>query len=446
MALQSKLFRGDAKLEAAAVSDAAHIVQGAKGDHVRKIQLALNQLDGTDLDADGIYGAATAAAVLAYKQKRNIVNVSYQTQADNIVGKMTVAALDLELLSQQVAPFGATRLLPVHPLARHPSQRQAVLPEKGVLRVEALAGDPASAGGPTLDIAAPATAVPQIQLRTNQLGTFIVVNGIGKRLVVRQSWIGLVFDPAKPEDHQAGSVAVTQSPQVLNIRARDPGRTEIVILGTAAQPLGEIGMILSVLPNVFTEVQTFFHFLDGPAGIKTARAPADLDAILKTMNTVYNDQASMTFVKNGVNPSLKIAGLGGGLAGVRVNRNGASADTDAIKARRQASILFNVFFVGTFLLGNLDGDTPDFLAFTSRPPDDDKPLRCCLCRDPQKSDPPGIDPGKTLAHEAGHALGEDDDEKDSASLMFFSQSRQRETVITPLMAQRMLASFKKFPP
>jgi hypothetical protein len=48
--------------------------------------------------ADGIYGHRTAAAVLAYKRARNIVNHKYQTQADNIVGKMTIAAFDRELL------------------------------------------------------------------------------------------------------------------------------------------------------------------------------------------------------------------------------------------------------------------------------------------------------------------------------------------------------------
>ena len=35
---------------------------------------------------------------MAYKQKRNIINYSYQTRADNIVGKMTIAALDEEML------------------------------------------------------------------------------------------------------------------------------------------------------------------------------------------------------------------------------------------------------------------------------------------------------------------------------------------------------------
>jgi peptidoglycan hydrolase-like protein with peptidoglycan-binding domain len=86
MVLQSRLFGDDRKLEAAAVSDPAHIVPGATGDHVRKIQLALIRLDGATIVPDGVYGSATAAAVLAYKQKRNIINRSYQTKADDIVG------------------------------------------------------------------------------------------------------------------------------------------------------------------------------------------------------------------------------------------------------------------------------------------------------------------------------------------------------------------------
>jgi peptidoglycan hydrolase-like protein with peptidoglycan-binding domain len=98
MGLQSQLFRGDPKLEAAAVSDPAHIVPGARGPHVAKIQQALNALDDAGLDVDGAYGPATAAEVLAYKQQRDIVNRSYQTQADNIVGRMTMAALDKEML------------------------------------------------------------------------------------------------------------------------------------------------------------------------------------------------------------------------------------------------------------------------------------------------------------------------------------------------------------
>jgi len=106
--LQSQLFRGDSQLEAAAVSDPAHIVQGARGEHVRKIQLALIQLDGAAITADGSYGPATAAAVLAYKRKRDIVNRAYQTQADSIVGKMTIDRLDKEMLAAEQLNNGRT--------------------------------------------------------------------------------------------------------------------------------------------------------------------------------------------------------------------------------------------------------------------------------------------------------------------------------------------------
>ena len=104
MGLQSRLFRGDPKLEAAAVSVSAHVTPGATGDHVVKIQFVLMRLDGAPLIQDGVYGPKTAAAVLAYKQKRNIVNRSYQSQADNIVGIMTMASLDSEMLQQEQRP------------------------------------------------------------------------------------------------------------------------------------------------------------------------------------------------------------------------------------------------------------------------------------------------------------------------------------------------------
>jgi hypothetical protein len=112
MALQSQLFRGDPKLEAAAVSDPDHIVPGATGPHVGKIQQALIRLDGATIAQDSNYGPQTADAVLAYKQKRDIVNRSYETKADNIVGKMTMAALDKEMLALEGgAPAPGGKLL-----------------------------------------------------------------------------------------------------------------------------------------------------------------------------------------------------------------------------------------------------------------------------------------------------------------------------------------------
>jgi hypothetical protein len=118
MPLRSKLLAGDPKLEAAAVSDAAHIVPGARGPHVGKLQVALIQLDGAAISQDEVYGPATAAAVLAYKRKRNIVNRSRQTQADNIVGIMTMAALDGEMRAKESIPVGPVRIRPVDPIPR----------------------------------------------------------------------------------------------------------------------------------------------------------------------------------------------------------------------------------------------------------------------------------------------------------------------------------------
>jgi hypothetical protein len=108
MGLQSQLFQGDAKLEACLTQDSAHIVQGAVGEHVSKVQTALSTLETLGIDSNELstrrYGPSTAAAVLAFKRKRSIINRSYQTQADDIVGKMTIAALDREMLNYENQP------------------------------------------------------------------------------------------------------------------------------------------------------------------------------------------------------------------------------------------------------------------------------------------------------------------------------------------------------
>lgn len=104
MGLQSDHFKGDVALEACLVQDSAHVTEGAIGIHVSKIQSALAFLDKVTIDAGELhqkrYGPSTAAAVLAYKQKRGIINSSYQNQADNIVGKMTIARLDKEMIGK----------------------------------------------------------------------------------------------------------------------------------------------------------------------------------------------------------------------------------------------------------------------------------------------------------------------------------------------------------
>jgi peptidoglycan hydrolase-like protein with peptidoglycan-binding domain len=122
MPLVSYLFRGDQRLQTTLISDPAHVTPGSSGPHVGKIQVALMDLDNATIAAGELqsktYGPTTAQAVLAYKRARKIINVSYQTAADNIVGKMTIAALDKEMAAKQEVPapghskFCGTRVRP----------------------------------------------------------------------------------------------------------------------------------------------------------------------------------------------------------------------------------------------------------------------------------------------------------------------------------------------
>lgn len=110
MPLRSLMLKDDLALQACMVRDQDHVVPGVKGTHVAKIQKALLLLEQASIQPGELrsrqYGTTTAEAVLAYKRKRRIINPSYQTTADNIVGKMTVARLDADLLEieRQITP------------------------------------------------------------------------------------------------------------------------------------------------------------------------------------------------------------------------------------------------------------------------------------------------------------------------------------------------------
>lgn len=194
MALQSKLFRGDAKLEAAAVSDPAHITLGARGAHVGKIQQALVALDGAKLSIDQIYGPLTANAVRAYKRTRDIVDRRRQTQADDIVGIMTMAALDKELLAKEKKGVtGPVRIEPVH----HEVRRSQ--PSAGGLRLSF-----------AIDVNFPVfpNGVPQtVRLESRKTGSFEIINGSNGTVrctnVILPGFVdalktALMFDPAEP--------------------------------------------------------------------------------------------------------------------------------------------------------------------------------------------------------------------------------------------------------
>lgn len=108
MGLQSDLLSDDPKLEACLTNDSAHIKQGDVGPHVSKIQTALFAIDRLSVSPDelqtSMYGPSTAKAVLAFKAKRQIINLAYEKRVDNIVGKMTIAALDKEMFRVELQP------------------------------------------------------------------------------------------------------------------------------------------------------------------------------------------------------------------------------------------------------------------------------------------------------------------------------------------------------
>ena len=119
--LRSKLLSPSKRLNECEVKDPAHVQLGDKGEYVTRIQQALLRIENAAISAPetsaGLYGQSTAAAVLAYKRKRGIINYSYQTKADNIVGKMTIRSLDDEMLKLEASTndeYFAAGLRPFH--------------------------------------------------------------------------------------------------------------------------------------------------------------------------------------------------------------------------------------------------------------------------------------------------------------------------------------------
>jgi len=112
MALKSQTFKGDQRLTDCLTKDSAHLTLGTHGEFVGKVQSALIYLDDLTIDDNELdtetYGPSTAKAVLAFKKKRKIINHSYQSTEDDIVGKMTIKALDEELAIAEKAPIDLT--------------------------------------------------------------------------------------------------------------------------------------------------------------------------------------------------------------------------------------------------------------------------------------------------------------------------------------------------
>ena len=109
--LRSQAFRNVPRLQACLVEDISHVTPDSKGSYVLRIQQALTVLGHvpttiwTWFETETMrewYGPVTAKVVLDYKTRRQIINRAYQTRPDNIVGKMTIRALDDEMVAYEI--------------------------------------------------------------------------------------------------------------------------------------------------------------------------------------------------------------------------------------------------------------------------------------------------------------------------------------------------------
>jgi hypothetical protein len=359
---------------------------------------------------------------------------------------MTIATLDREMKEREVVPSGPCRIVPLFP---RPSYS---LPQSA-WRLRLGFKIPLAGALPPLDLSPHATINPSIlELAPNQTALFRVENGIGKELWCFDPSIAIIslvpfFFPSNPF---AETIPITKSRQDFVVFTRSEGRTAIVVY----PPSGSESWLIVI---VVARVPVTFHFLKGAVGthgVTTNRLPeGDPDKMLEIMNKIYRDNhAGLEFFKSGVNTGLEIPGLGvdehgNVLPGVRVSKAAAdSRDFQKIRPHFNSNSLFNVFFVGSFI-EELDPSNPpaQLFAETSQPPNSDPPHRCCLCRDNRDGDPQRFDFwGETLAHEAGHALGESDDFNNTDSLMFRFRDRVTGTKIDVEMSGRMLASFKQW--
>jgi peptidoglycan hydrolase-like protein with peptidoglycan-binding domain len=221
MPLQSQLLGNDPDLEAASLHDKSHITPGSSGEHVRKIQAALNMLDQAGLAEDGIYGPRTAAAVKAFKKRHDIINRSYQSTVDDIVGKMTIAELDRLVREAERNNGKRVRLVPISP---GPS-RSNFYPRAEVISTERK-GKFSFDAKPTLALGSH-LPTKGLEIMSGQTGTFEVKDGIGYVLGSTAPEVLTIFRPDQPNAHD-GQFRVDANPQTFGVRGRDWGTAFIV--------------------------------------------------------------------------------------------------------------------------------------------------------------------------------------------------------------------------
>lgn len=433
MALQSQLFRNDPRLEAAAVSDPAHILPNASGPHVGKIQVALLNLDGAVIASDELrslaYGPTTARAVLQYKQKRNIINRNYQQQADNIVGRMTMAALDKEMRDNEPLT-GVTRIKPLYATRKAPlvTPAMALNEERITPRLTTRLGF--FQGGPQIVI--PNTPPPPafvMDLAVGASSKIQVIDGAGGMVSSSNEDILHIADPGEPNAHTGGALPVVFNPHLFKITGRSLGRTHVVATSKARTAFGAMLAVNVHAALPAREVTMAFHFLGGAPAKATQRNRATVLSALGEMNDIYNHATNIKFRAVSIDASpLQVPEFKqqDGLLLFKVS--GRTEDWKALVGHRTSAHV-NVFFVRDFLVIDQSPLKPAPIGLSDSPISPGFVSRDTAVVDDLRS----TSLGHTLAHEMGHSLGEPDNQL-SGELMNVSAPGR---AIPPAMAKRM---------
>jgi hypothetical protein len=431
MGLQSQAFRGDPKLEAAALYDTAHIVEGAIGPHVAKIQLALIFLDGSSISPSelqrAVYGPSTAKAVLAYKTKRAIINRAYQNTPDSIVGKLTMASLDREMLGKT-------------PPAEHPIRIEPLVPSFRVHRFQLYSSSEFSSSLRGLhQVIPPGLPGHSISIPRGGFANFRVLNGEGGTVASQDKSIVIVMDPAQQNVH-GGTMSIKTSPQDFVLLGTSfPGTTFVVaskgsiVSSLAAQPgfngssLFEEDFLKVVHGRRFVKIA--FNLLFKPDFPKTNRN-FDLTGTMERLNAIYTPQANIVFTSLGVHgfaePDLTKNALGDRI--IRLSTAGDPDDWPKIIKHGIPEAMINVFFVNNYELRSGRMAESDSLGITKMP-DVPKGIRNSMINDKSEGDKFTF----TVAHEVGHALSLDH-LKESGNLM---EDGGEGTRINPFQARQM---------
>jgi hypothetical protein len=257
-------FRGDPKLEAAALYDAAHIVEGAIGPHVAKIQQALIFLDRSSISPSelqrAVYGPSTAEAVLAYKTKRSIINRAYQNAPDSIVGKLTMASLDREMLGKTPPAEQPIRIEPLVPSFRsHRFQLASSFECSSSLRG-------------LYQVIPPGLPGHSISIPRGGVANFRVLNGEGGNVASAHKSIVVVMDPTQP-NVPGGTMSIKTSPQDFVVQGTSFPGTRVVVVSNgsivsslAAQPRSDKS---SLFKEDFLEDPPFANSRHAPTAFRT---------------------------------------------------------------------------------------------------------------------------------------------------------------------------------